>query len=241
MSDKQPSVGFAGLGIMGQGMARNFLAKGYPLTVWNRDRARTAALAADGAQVADSPRALAAGVDVVVTCLANPGAVRAVALGEDGLLAGARAGLRWIDTSTIGSVAALELAAAAAARQVRYLEAPVTGSKVGARDGSLVVMTGGPRELHDELAPVIGAFAAKVQYIGPWGTAAVVKLVGNTIISFMLERCSAPAPASRSRRSSPSCRRRASRPRTGRSRAAPWRAATSRRTSRSTSCTRTRG
>lgn len=184
---QQPRIGFAGLGIMGSGMALNFVKKGYPLVVWNRDPARAAPLAAAGARVAASPRELAAGADFVVSCLATPQAVAAVALGADGLLAGAARGLRWIETSTIGSAAVLELGAAAAARGVELLEAPVTGSKVGAREGTLVVMTGGPRALHDACEPVLRAFATKVVYVGPLGAAAVMKLIGNTIISFMLE------------------------------------------------------
>jgi 3-hydroxyisobutyrate dehydrogenase-like beta-hydroxyacid dehydrogenase len=83
--------------------------------------------------------------------------------------------------------ASTALADECAMRGVKFLEAPVTGSKMGARNGTLVVMTGGPRELHDACEPVLGAFAAKVVYCGPMGAASMVKLVGNTIISFMLE------------------------------------------------------
>jgi 3-hydroxyisobutyrate dehydrogenase len=180
-------VGFAGLGLMGAGMAKNFLAKGFPLTVWNRTAARCAPLRDGGAKVATTPGELAAAVDVVITCLADPGAVERCALAPDGLLAGARPGLRWIETSTIGAAASLRLAAAAAEREVAYLEAPVTGSKNGAAAGTLVVMTGGPEQLHDALAPVIGAFAAKIVHCGPVGAGAMTKLVGNTLISFMLE------------------------------------------------------
>lgn len=182
-----PRIGFAGLGLMGAGMARNFLAKGFPLAVWNRTRSAALPLGREGAAIAPSPRELAAAADIVVTSLSHPEAVAAVALGDDGLLAGARPGLRWIETSTLGPRASLEMAAAAGARDVDYLEAPVTGSKNGARDGTLLVMTGGPQALHDELEPVIRAFAAKVIRVGDTGQAAVMKLIGNSLISFMLE------------------------------------------------------
>jgi 3-hydroxyisobutyrate dehydrogenase-like beta-hydroxyacid dehydrogenase len=182
-----PRIGFIGLGLMGEGMARNYLTKGYPLTVYNRTATRADALVAVGAKRADSPRALAEASDVIVSCVADPAALDHVALGEHGLLAGARAGAIWIDTSTIGAAASSRLAGRAVERGVRYLEAPVTGSKVGAKNGTLVVMTGGPRALHDECAPLIGAFAAKIVYCGEVGAAAITKLVGNTIISFMLE------------------------------------------------------
>jgi 3-hydroxyisobutyrate dehydrogenase-like beta-hydroxyacid dehydrogenase len=172
---------------MGQGMARNFLDKGFPLTVWNRTASRADGLVAAGAARAATPRALAEASDALVTCVADPAALDQVALGPDGLLAGARAGTLWIDTSTIGAAASVRLAAAAAERGVRYLEAPVTGSKLGAKNGTLVVMTGGPRELHEACEPLIGAFATKIIHCGPVGAAAIVKLCGNTIISFMLE------------------------------------------------------
>jgi 3-hydroxyisobutyrate dehydrogenase-like beta-hydroxyacid dehydrogenase len=183
----KPKIGFIGLGLMGAGMARNFLTKGYPLSVYNRSAGPAEALGKDGARVAASPKALAAESDFIFTCVSDPAAVRGVALGQDGLLAGARRGARWVDTSTIGAEASRELAAAAQAAGVGYLEAPVTGSKTGAEKGTLVVMTGGERALHDECEPVIGAFAAKVIYVGGIGAGAVMKLIGNTILSFMLE------------------------------------------------------
>ena len=180
-------IGFAGLGTMGRGMARNYLTKGYALGVWNRTRAAATQLEADGARVHATPRELAAASDVVVTSLSTPEVVETVALGADGLLAGAGPGLLWIETSTIGSTASIRLSAAASERDVRYLEAPVTGSKIGARDGTLIVMAGGPREIFDECRPYLDVFASRSIHVGPIGSAAIVKLIGNTIISFMLE------------------------------------------------------
>jgi 3-hydroxyisobutyrate dehydrogenase len=168
-------------------MARNFLTKGFPLTVYNRTASRADALVGEGARRAASPRALAEAVDVVITCVADPAALEHVALGEQGFLAGARAGTIWIDTSTIGAEASVALAGRAGERGVRYLEAPVTGSKLGAKNGTLVVMTGGPRALHEACEPLLAAFATKIVHCGDVGAAAIVKLVGNTIISFMLE------------------------------------------------------
>ncbi len=187
MTAALPRIGFAGLGLMGEGMASNFLAKGFPLTVWNRTSARADALVAAGATRAATPHALADAADVIVTCVADPAALEQVALGQAGFLARLRAGSIWIDTSTVGPSASLRMAAAALEGGVRYLEAPVTGSKLGAKNGTLVVMTGGPRELHEACQPIIGTFAAKIVYCGDVGAASIVKLVGNTIISFMLE------------------------------------------------------
>jgi 3-hydroxyisobutyrate dehydrogenase len=180
-------IGFLGLGIMGRGMARNFLTKGHPLTVWNRTRAAAAPLEAEGALVAETPRELAAASDVFVTSLSTPEVVESVALRSDGLLAGARPGTLWIETSTIGSSAAKRLGAASTERGVRFLEAPVTGSKNGARDGTLLVMAGGAREVFDAALPFLGVFAKQSIYVGALGTGSVMKLIGNTLISFMLQ------------------------------------------------------
>jgi 3-hydroxyisobutyrate dehydrogenase len=189
----KPTVAFLGLGIMGRGMARNYLSKGFPLRVWNRSPAPAEALGRDGATVAATPREAAAGTDFVVTCVADRAALTAIALGDDGLLAGCREGTRWIEASTVGPDCTRELAEVARGRKVELLEAPVTGSKNGARDGTLVVMTGGPAELHAACEPVIAAFASKVIHCGPLGAGSVVKLIGNTLISFMLEGLSESA------------------------------------------------
>lgn len=172
---------------MGSGIAANLLRKGFPLTVWNRTRRATDTLAALGAHVAPTPRNLAEHCDVILTSLSTPSVVASVATGHDGLLSGVRPGMRWIDTSTIGRPTALAMSEAAKKYGVDFIEAPVTGSKQGARDGTLVVMTGGAWETHLACLPVLEAIASKVIYVGPLGTAAVMKLVGNTIISFMLE------------------------------------------------------
>jgi 3-hydroxyisobutyrate dehydrogenase-like beta-hydroxyacid dehydrogenase len=184
---ERPRIGVAGLGIMGSGMAANLLRKGFPVAVWNRTRKAADTLASLGAKVAPTPRSLSEQSDVVVTCLSTPTVVGSVATGHDGLLSGVRPGMKWIDTSTIGRPTALAMSEAAKKYGVEFLEAPVTGSKQGARDGTLVVMTGGAWETHLGCLPVLEAIGSKVIYVGPLGTAAVMKLIGNTVISFMLE------------------------------------------------------
>jgi len=183
----QKRIGFVGLGTMGRGMARNFLTKGHPLVVWNRTRATATPFEQDGARVAATPRELAAESDVIVTSLSTPEVVEALAAGSDGLFAGAQRGTLWIETSTLGRAASERLGAAASERGVRYLEAPVTGSKTGALGGTLLVMAGGSRDVFDACLPFLGVFASRSIYIGPLGTASVMKLIGNTIISFMIE------------------------------------------------------
>jgi 3-hydroxyisobutyrate dehydrogenase-like beta-hydroxyacid dehydrogenase len=180
-------VGFAGLGLMGRRMARQLLDKGFPLRVWNRSPAPAAALVAAGATLVDSPRELAEQSDVVVSCVADPKAVERVVFDGDGVLAGARPGLYYLETSTISPSLMRRVAEALQARGAAALEAPVTGSKNGAEKGTLLFMTGGPRALHDALLPVMLAMGSRAIHCGELGQASVVKLVGNTLISFMLE------------------------------------------------------
>lgn len=183
----RPRVGVAGMGIMGSRMAANLIAKGFPTSVWNRTEARCRPLAERGARVASTPRDLGEGADVVITCVADPNALGGVVFPADGLLAAARPGFRLMDCSTVSPGLSQRIAAAFAERGAAALEAPVTGSKGGAEKGTLLLMTGGRREIHDELLPVMMAIGSKAIYCGETGQAARTKLVGNTIISFMLE------------------------------------------------------
>ncbi len=183
----QKRIGFAGLGLMGQRMARQFLDKGFSLTVWNRSPERCAPLVQAGAKVARTPRELAEAADVVVACVADPAAVERLVFADDGVLGAARLGFRYLETSTISAELSRRVAEAFRAKGADALEAPVTGSKLGAEKGTLLLMTGGRRETHDELMPVMMAIGSKAIYCGEIGQASVVKLIGNTMISFMLE------------------------------------------------------
>ena len=180
-------IGFAGLGLMGSRMARNLLDKGFPLTVWNRSAERCRPLEQAGARVAATPKALAEASDVVVACLSDPPAVGRLLFSEDGIVAAARPGFLYVEASTISPGLAKHTAEALRSRGADALEAPMTGSKNGAEKGTLLFMTGGRREVHDELMPVLMAMGTKAIYCGETSQAAVMKLIGNTIISFMLE------------------------------------------------------
>src|SRR5262245_23570810 len=180
-------IGFAGLGLMGGRMARHFLDKGHPLTVWNRTADRCAPLVAAGATQAATPRELAERSDVLVACVSDPPAVGRVVFADDGILAAARPGFTYLETSTIAPSTARRVDEALRAKGARMLEAPVTGSKMGAEKGTLILMTGGPRALHDELMPIMMTMGAKAVYCGEMGQGSVVKLIGNGLISFMIE------------------------------------------------------
>jgi 3-hydroxyisobutyrate dehydrogenase-like beta-hydroxyacid dehydrogenase len=172
---------------MGQRMAPHFLEKGYTLTVWNRTASKCEPLRQQGAAVATTPKALAEASDVVFSCVSDPAAVERLVFAEDGLLQGIRSGFRYVETSTIAPDLARRVDAAFRSRGASMLEAPVTGSKNGAQNAALLLMTGGSREIHDELLPLLQVIGSKAIYCGEIGAASFVKLLGNTYISFMLE------------------------------------------------------
>ena len=174
-------VGIIGLGIMGAPMARNLLRAGHPLTVYTRTRARAAGLLAAGAAWADSPAALAAAVDAVVTMLPDTPAVEAVMAGPDGVLAGARAELLAIDMSTIDPAAARALAERAAETGVALLDAPVSGGEQGAIAGTLSIMVGGAAAAFDRAGPLFAALGKRVTYMGGPGQGQMTKLVNQVV------------------------------------------------------------
>jgi len=172
-------VGFVGLGLMGLPMARNVLKAGFPLVVHNRTRAKAETLAAEGATVVDSPAELAAQCDVVLSCVPGPADVERVYLGDDGVLARARAGQLLCDMSTIDPDTQRRIAAAAEAKGAAYLDAPVSGGTSGARDGTLSIMAGGSAEAFAAIKPVFEAMGKSIYHVGPIGAGATVKLVNQ--------------------------------------------------------------
>ena len=183
----QKRIGFVGLGLMGVRMAENLLKKGFPLSVWNRTPGKAAALVVAGAREAKTPFDLAEHSDVVVACVSDPAAVEALVFGPHGLVGAARPGFRYLECSTVDPGTTKRVAAALRERGGDLLEAPMTGSKNGAAQGTLLFMTGGTPAVHEELLPVMMAMGSKVIHCGDVGAGSTVKLIGNTFISFMLE------------------------------------------------------
>jgi 3-hydroxyisobutyrate dehydrogenase-like beta-hydroxyacid dehydrogenase len=175
-------VGFIGLGIMGSRMAANLRRAGFELTVWNRTRAKADDFAArHGAQVADTPRALGAASDVVVTMVVDGEQVEGTLVGDEGAASGLRRGALCVDMSTIGPSAARWVAEALAARGIAFLDAPVTGSSPKAADGTLTIMAGGARDDFDRARPLFDAIGRVVIHAGPTGQGQWVKLLNNTV------------------------------------------------------------
>jgi len=142
-------VGYIGLGLMGKSIARNILKAGFTLVAYNRSRAAVDELVKVGARPAASPAQVAAQVDVVFTNLPDSPDVEKVVLGGKGIIEGAHQDLVWVDNSTIKPASARSVAAQLAEKGVLSLDAPVSGGDIGARDGTLSIMVGGPKEALD--------------------------------------------------------------------------------------------
>jgi 2-hydroxy-3-oxopropionate reductase len=177
------TVGYIGLGLMGKSIARNIHKAGFPLVVHNRSRAAVNELVAEGASAAGSPAEVAAQVDVVFTNLPDTPDVEQVVLGEQGILEGARAGLIFVDNSTIKPAAARNLAVRLAARAVMSLDAPVSGGDIGARNGTLAIMVGGPLEALEKVRPVFQAMGKTVTHVGEAGAGQVAKAANQIMVA----------------------------------------------------------
>jgi 3-hydroxyisobutyrate dehydrogenase-like beta-hydroxyacid dehydrogenase len=175
-------IGFIGLGLMGQHMTKRILGGGYPLAVWNRTREKAAPLLAAGATWAESPRALAAASDIIITMVTDSAASEAVAGGPDGILAGAHPGLIHIDMSSITPETSRALAVRATAAGVAMLDAPVTGAPKVASEGKLGIMVGGPRETFEACLPLLQTMGVKIVYAGGSGMGSTLKLVNNLLL-----------------------------------------------------------
>ncbi len=184
MKDKR--IGFMGLGIMGRAMAENVLQKGWRLTVYNRSRERTSILSELGAAVASSPRELAEASDVVLCMVTGPEAVYALLTGGDGCARGLEAGDVFVNMSTVSPAYAREIASGLAPLGVTYVDAPVSGSKKPAEEGSLVFLAGGPGGVVNDLEPLFLAMGRKVVRCGDVGQGAMAKMSVNLLLGGMM-------------------------------------------------------
>jgi 3-hydroxyisobutyrate dehydrogenase len=178
-----PRVGFIGTGVMGAGMVRRLLAAGYPVAVYNRTRAKAQPLEKDGAEIAGSVAALAAGAEIVVTMVGFPADVEALYFGGDGILAHARAGAYLIDMTTSSPSLARRIHEAAVARGLHALDAPVSGGDIGARDGTLSIMAGGDAADFEALRPVFAAMGRNIRLQGPAGAGQHAKMCNQIAIA----------------------------------------------------------
>lgn len=181
-SQTLPRVGFIGLGLMGRHMAGHLLAAGHPLAVYNRTRERAAPLLERGATWCDTPAAVAARSDVVITIVGMPDDVKQVWAGPDGILSTARDALL-VDMTTSSPELAKWLATAAAERGCEALDAPVSGGDIGARDAKLSIMVGGGEAAFRRALPVLQRMGTNVTYQGATGAGQHAKMCNQIVIA----------------------------------------------------------
>lgn len=181
--EEKLKVGYIGLGLMGKSMARNILKAGFPLWVHNRSRGAVQELVAEGAQEAFSPQEVAAQVDVLLTNLPDSPDVELVALGEQGLIHGARSGLIFIDHSTIKPATARKIAAELSKKQIASLDAPVSGGDIGAREGTLTIMVGGDAQALERAMPVLKAEGKSITHVGESGAGQIAKAANQIMVA----------------------------------------------------------
>ncbi len=181
-------VAFIGLGVMGGPMARHLAAAGHRVAVYNRTAGRALAwVEQNGGQAAPTPRAAARDADLVFACVGNDDDVRAVALGEQGALAGMRRGAVFIDHTTASARLARELHERAGGSGLGFIDAPVSGGQSGAENGTLTIMCGGDPEPFASMRPVSLAYARAVTRIGPAGAGQLAKMVNQVCIAGVVQ------------------------------------------------------
>ena len=174
-------VGFIGLGIMGSRMAANLQARGYKLIVFNRTRDKAEALLQGGAKWGNTPAGVGAEADILFTMLANPEAVEAAALGPQGFLRALRPGSIWVNSSTVNPSFARRMAVEARTNGVRYLDAPVTGSKDAAAGAELLFMVGGDAADLEVCRRLLSSMSKRIVHVGGHGLGSALKMVNNLL------------------------------------------------------------
>ena len=184
MSDLR--IGFIGLGNLGSQLAANLVRHGVDLTVRDLNAARVAALVACGARAAASPRALAASVDVVITCLPSPAICAEVMEGADGVLAGLKPGSIWLEMSTTDSAEVRRLAARVEERGASALDCPVSGGCHRAASGNISIFAGGSRAAFERVLPLLSLLGQRILHTGPVGSASQLKVLTNYLCTVHL-------------------------------------------------------
>jgi 3-hydroxyisobutyrate dehydrogenase-like beta-hydroxyacid dehydrogenase len=181
-------VAFVGLGVMGYPMAGYLVNAGHEVTVCNRTTAKVDAWVEQyGGTRADTPAGAASNADIVFCCVGNDDDVRAVILGDDGVLHGIGDGSIIVDHTTASAVVAREVCDAAAIGNVGFLDAPLSGGQAGAENGQLTIMVGGDEDVYDRVLPVMNAYAKACTLIGPVGSGQTAKMVNQICIAGIVQ------------------------------------------------------
>jgi 2-hydroxy-3-oxopropionate reductase len=183
----KPTVGLIGLGLMGKPMGLNLLKAGFPVVVWNRTSEKAKDLVQQGAQMAKSPKEVAAQSDILITIVSDPPALEEVLWGKEGVFQGlSRTGI-YIDSSTVSPQLARRIADECSKRGTEFLDAPVTGGTWGAEKGELLFMVGGKQETLERAQPVLSAMGKKFFLLGPNGAGQTVKLAMNLMLAMQVD------------------------------------------------------
>jgi 3-hydroxyisobutyrate dehydrogenase-like beta-hydroxyacid dehydrogenase len=180
-------IGLIGLGLMGRPIGMNLLKAGFPLTVWNRTPARAQELVAAGAHLAASPSELAARSELVISIVSDPPALEEVLWGAEGAMQSFQRGSIYMDSSTVSPDLVRKIAAACVEREVRFLDAPVTGGDWGAKKGELLFMVGGDSQTLKDAEPVLRVLGKKWFHLGPHGAGQTIKLAMNLILALQVD------------------------------------------------------
>ena len=176
-------IGWIGTGVMGASMCGHLMDQGFEATIYTRSKEKAQGLLEKGAQWADSPKAVAENSDVIFAIVGFPADVRAVFLGDDGALAGSKAGNILVDMTTSEPSLAVEIYEAAKAQGIHSVDAPVSGGDVGAKNGTLSIMIGGDKDVVDALQPMWDAMGQTIVHQGGAGAGQHTKMVNQTLIA----------------------------------------------------------
>jgi 2-hydroxy-3-oxopropionate reductase len=178
--------GFIGLGIMGSAMARNLCKAGFEVAVWNRSQEKSRELLEQGAKVAATPADVVHASSITFAMLADPAAAEYVCFAPHGVLEAIGPGKGYVDMSTVDTATSTKIASAITAKGGRFLEAPVSGSRKPAEDGTLVILAAGDRSLYDDAMPALERLGSTILHLGDVGNGAAMKLVVNMIMGGMM-------------------------------------------------------
>jgi 2-hydroxy-3-oxopropionate reductase len=176
-------VGYIGLGLMGKPIAKNILKAGFPLVVHNRSREKVKELVQEGAVEAFSPAEVASQVDIVFTNLPDSPDVEKIVFGEDGIIFGGKPGLIFVDNSTIKPAVARTIAISLAEKGILALDAPVSGGDIGAINGTLTIMVGGPSEALEKVRPIFEVMGKTITHIGDAGSGQIAKAANQIMVA----------------------------------------------------------
>jgi 3-hydroxyisobutyrate dehydrogenase-like beta-hydroxyacid dehydrogenase len=182
----KPKIGFMGLGIMGAPMAVNLYRAGFPLMVFNRTADKTGPFAEMGVGVASSPQSLAQVTDVLISMVTGPEAIQDLLWGPDGAFRALKPGKILINMSSVPPRFTRELNAVLSGHGVTFIDAPVSGSKKPAEEGTLVILAGGPQAAVEEMTPLLSAMGKKVIYCGQAGQGSMMKMTINLLLGLMM-------------------------------------------------------